>query len=275
MAVSHCFLPAPPLAAYVEAFSFYEGDAPLHARERCLPNGQVALVINLGHDTLRVSSRQHGNQFQHFHGGVLHGAFSEFSVIDTTTLVTTMSVCFKPGGARPFLPLPATELTNQIVDLATLWGSTTATNLREQLLTARTPENKAHILEHFLLKHAAWEQTRHPAITFALAQFQAEQERHSIAEVTAQLGMSPKHFSHLFGEAVGLTPKVFCRVLRFQEVLLSIKQGQPVHWADLATACGYFDQPHFIHDFQSFTGLTPSAYLTQRGEHHNHVPLPD
>lgn len=58
-------------------------------KERCLPNGQVAIVINLGHDTLRVSNQPHAEEFQSFHGAILHGAFSEFSVIDTTTLVTT------------------------------------------------------------------------------------------------------------------------------------------------------------------------------------------
>jgi AraC-like DNA-binding protein len=64
-------------------------------------------------------------------------------------------------------------------------------------------------------------------------------------------------------------------VLRFQEVLCLIEKGQRVPWADLALDCGYFDQAHFIHDFQAFTGLTPGAYLAQRGKHHNHVPLPD
>ncbi len=127
----------------------------------------MVLVINLGHDTFRVSNRQHTDQFQSFHGDVLSGASSEFSVIDTT-----ISVQFKPGGACPFLPMPATELTNQIVDLSTLWG-TAAAHLREQLHTAKTPETRVRILERFLLARAALEQTRHPAVTFALAQFQA------------------------------------------------------------------------------------------------------
>lgn len=274
MTVLECFPPSPPLSAYVETFGFYEGDAPLHARERCLPNGRVALVINLGHDTLRVSNAPAPDQFQSFHGGVLHGAFSQCSVIDTTTLVTTMSICFKPGGARPFLPMPASELTNQVVDLSTLWG-TTAVSLREQLQTAQTKDDMVHILERFLVARATWEQTRHSAITFALTQFQDGHAPRSISEVTTQLGLSPKRFIHLFEEAVGLTPKVFCRLLRFQEGLQRITRGQPIRWADLALDCGYFDQAHFIHDFQTFTGLTPSAYLAQRGEHHNHVPLPD
>jgi AraC-like DNA-binding protein len=268
------FLPQPPLAAYVEAFTFSEGDAALATKERCLPDGRVAVVINLGHDTLRASNPPQGDQLQSFHGGVLNGALSQFSVIDTATLVTTVSVQFKPGGAYPFLPMPVSELTNQVVDFSTIFG-TAALELREQLQVAQTRSLQALILERFLLVCADWEQAPHPAVAFALASFQAVSKRPSIAEVTTQLGLSPRRFISLFEEAVGLTPKVFCRLLRFQEALQRTTRGQPIQWAELALDCGYFDQAHFIHDFQTFAGLTPSAYLAQRSEHHNHVLLPE
>jgi AraC-like DNA-binding protein len=267
------FLPSPPLSAFVEAFCFSVGEASLQTKERRLPDGRMALVINLGQEILRVAPPEQADQFQSFHGSVLSGAQSQFSVLDTTTLTTTMFVCFKPGSARLFLPMPATELTNQVVDLSRVFG-TAALDLREHLQAAQTNDDLVSILERFLLACVAWEQAPHPAVTFALASFQDRPKRRSISEVTAQLGVSPKHFISLFEEAVGLTPKVFCRLLRFQEVLRRITRGQPVRWADLALDYGYFDQAHFIHDFQAFAGLTPSAYLAQRGEQHNHVPLP-
>ncbi len=273
MAVLSRFLPSFPLSVYIEAFCLYEGDTPLSTKERCLPTGSVAVVINLGHDAFRVAGPEHADQFQSFHGGVLNGASSQYSVIDPTTLVTTMSICFKPAGARLFLPMPASEVTNQVVELFTLWG-TAAFNLREQLQAAQTRSEMVCILEHFFLTLVAWERTPHPAIPFALALFQDGKGRRSISEVTAQLGISPKRFIHLFEEAVGLTPKVFCRLLRFQEALSLIEGGQRPPWADLALDCGYFDQAHFIHDFQEFSGFTPQVYLAQRSPYRNHVPLP-
>ena len=266
------FLPSPPLSAYVEAFCFSQGEAAFHAKERRLPDGRVALVINLGHEMLRVSHREDADQFQSFHGCVLSGAHSQFSVLDTTTLVTTIHVCFKPGGARPFLPMPTTELTNQVIELSRIFG-TAAFDLREQLQAAQTNDDRVCILQHFLLARSAREQTPHPTVTFALASFQARHKQRSISEVTAQVGLSPKRFIHLFEEAVGLTPKVFCRVLRFQEVLYLIENGQRVSWAELALSCGYFDQAHFIHELQAFSGLTPQAYLAQCSSYRNHVPL--
>src|SRR5260370_3165317 len=267
-------LPSPPLSAYVEAFCFSEGETALHTKERRLPDGRVALVINLEHEMLRVSHREDADQFQSFHGGVLSGAHSQFSVLDMTTLVTTIYVCFKPGWSGPFLPMPAAELTTHVVDLSTLWG-TAAFDLREQLQAAQANDDRVRILERFLLAHVAWEQAPHPAVTFALAEFLAGHKRRSISEVTAQLGLSPKRFIHLFEEAVGLTPQVFCRVLRFQEVLCLIENGQQGSWADLALSCGYFDQAHFIHDFHAFSVLTPQASRPQRSPHRTPVPLPD
>ncbi len=55
MAVLSRFLPSPRLSAYVEAFGISEGEAELPTKERCLPNGRMAMMINLGHDTLAVS----------------------------------------------------------------------------------------------------------------------------------------------------------------------------------------------------------------------------
>jgi AraC-like DNA-binding protein len=169
--------------------------------------------------------------------------------------------------------MPASKVTNQVVDLFTLWG-TAAGDLREQLQAASTRVEMLRILERFLLTRITWDWVPHPVISFALDSFQAGKGQRPISEVTDQLGISPKRFIHLFEETVGLTPKMFCRILRFQEVLSLIEKGQRTTWTDLALDCGYFDQAHFIHDFQAFSGLTPQAYLAQRSPYRNHVPLP-
>jgi len=98
---------------------------------------------------------------------------------------------------------------------------------------------------------------------------------HTIADVTERIGLSSRRFIEVFRDEVGLTPKLFCRVRRFQQVLHLIRSGQQVDWASVALTCGYFDQAHCIHDFQVFAGLAPTAYLAHQGEYRNHVPLPD
>ncbi len=94
-----------------------------------------------------------------------------------------------------------------------------------------------------------------------------------ISGIASDLGLSQKHFIDLFRDRVGLTPKKFCRVRRFQNALHHMEHDRRLDWAGLATDIGYYDQSHFIRDFHSFAGLNPSAYLTERGEYVGFIPV--
>jgi AraC-like DNA-binding protein len=235
-------VPTAPLSEFVELLWLYEGYHQPHQMERLLPDGSMELVINLNDDQVRVYDPRDIGKFQTLRGSVVVGAHSEFFVIDTAEQHTVAGVHFRPGGAFPFLGLPAGELHNMQVSLEDLWGRP-AGRLRERLLDAPTAQAKFRILEQTLL------------------------------DVTGQIGLSAKRFIQVFSGEVGLTPKLFCRVRRFQRVLRRIGAGRPVEWAAVALDCGYFDQAHFIRDFRAFSGINPSTYALQRTEHLNHVPL--
>ena len=271
--MAYCsYIPRPPLSDFVNLFWLYEGNDPPHSKERLLPTGTMELVIDLREEELRVYDEQNHGQFQSFRTALVCGAHSEPFVIDTASQARVMGVHFKPGGAFPFLRLPATELHNAHVSLEVLWGMKAA-ELRDRLLEAGTPEMQFRILEEALLAYATWPLTRHPAVAFALEEFQSARHTNKISEVSTRTGLSQRRFIRVFGEEVGLTPKRFCRVRRFQEVLRLINKEQRVEWGEIALGCGYFDQAHFIHDFQAFSGLSPTAYLARCTEHFNHVPL--
>ena len=102
----------------------------------------------------------------------------------------------------------------------------------------------------------------------------------SVRDVSQELGFSQRRFIQMFNSHVGLTPKVFCRIQRFQRARVLAEKLKTPDWAELAVACGYFDQSHLIKDFQEFAGSTPRSYSVQ--QHHkdarlkdNHVPLRD
>ena len=96
-----------------------------------------------------------------------------------------------------------------------------------------------------------------------------------VAQVTGALGISQRRFLERFRSEVGMPPKLFSRVRRFQAVVEKVHMLSEVNWADVAADCGYFDEAHFIHDFRAFSGLSPSTYLALKSDHRNHVPLPD
>lgn len=268
----HHYTPAAPLSDFVGLLWSYEGYLQPHKKERLLPDGSMELVINLNEDVERIYDPHDPEKFHTVRGPLVVGAHSEFFVIDTAGQYSVVGAHFKPGGAFPFIGLPASELHNALVSLEDLWGGQ-AGMLRDRLLEAPSGAARLRVLEGALLAWAADRMQRHPAVAFALREFRGLPHTRTIAEVTGQIGLSAKRFIEVFSAEVGLTPKLYCRVRRFQRVLRAIDIGQPVEWAAVATDCGYFDQAHFIHDFRAFSGLNPTAYLAQRTEHLNHVPL--
>jgi len=98
-------------------------------------------------------------------------------------------------------------------------------------------------------------------------------KRKPLSDFVGFLWLSPRKLIEVFRNQVGLTPKMFSRMCRFRRVIGSIRPGAQIDWADTALACGYFDQPHFIHDFHEFAGLSPAAYLRNRTANPNHVRI--
>ncbi|WP_307722246.1 AraC family transcriptional regulator [Thermosporothrix hazakensis] len=265
----HRYSPA-SLAAYVAFFWFYEGEKPAHTMERRLPDGSVSLVINLHEDRTRLYNRERPERFCEYSGSVLSGAHSTFLLLDTGCLASVMGVVFRPGGAFPFLSFPLHEIANTVISLDTLWDE----DLRELLLDAETYQQRFERLEHFLLARLKETKPVHPAVPCAVRKMQKEYGALPIAGLVEDLGMSQTRFVQIFKEAIGITPKQFCRIVRFQKTLHQLAKGQSAPLSRLALECGYFDQAHFIHDFRNFAALSPSDYLTRRGEYRNHVALP-
>ena len=266
------YIPQSPLTTFVDSLWLYENYQPSHAKERRLPDGSMELVINLHEDVIRLYDPQHPDRFRSVGGSAISGPQTEYVILDTACQSAMMGVHFKPGGAFPFLNFPAIELRDETVSLDVLWGAK-ADELRDRLRSTSNPDCRFHLLEQALLAQLTKPLARHPAVAFALKEFQNAAHSRTVTDITEQIGLSSRRFISLFNQEVGLTPKLFCRIRRFQEALQYIRSGGHIEWADIALTCGYFDQAHFIHDFQAFSGLNPSAYLRHQGEHHNHVPL--
>jgi methylphosphotriester-DNA--protein-cysteine methyltransferase len=89
-----------------------------------------------------------------------------------------------------------------------------------------------------------------------------------------QIGYSQKHFIDLFKRSVGLPPKQYMRILRFQQAIRRMeKNGSSCDWTELALQTGFYDQAHFINDFRNFSGFSPTEYLRLKSNTLNYVPV--
>jgi AraC-like DNA-binding protein len=268
-------IPAFPLSRFVELLWYYEEPAKPHGRERLMPDGCVSLIINLAEDQTRIYDADDGSKMKTFGACSVSGPQTKCFAIDTDEQTCVIGVSFRPGGAVPFLRLPSDELHNQHVNLEDLWGRL-ARDLQERSLAARTPREKLRVVEVALLENAAGMFDGQPVVEYAVGNFLAQPAIARIAQVAGKTGFSTRRFITLFKQHVGMTPKLFCRVRRFQKVLRQITSGKPVNWTAVALDSGYFDQAHFIHDFRAFAGINPSKYLADYRDfprHPNHLPI--
>jgi len=264
--------PTPPLDQCVGRL-WSLSDAPRHEKERIVPSGTIELVINLHENELRVYDPL-GDVCTRHSGAVVSGAYRQSFVIDTREHAAIIGIHFKPGGAFPFLGADVGELADMHVDLEALWGRP-AIELRERLCETKSPTERFALLEKALLHHLFRPLERHHAVQFALDAFGRADPDLAVRDVARETGLSQRRFIQLFAREVGISPKLFCRVQRFQRALQSVRRGAVPDWARLAVDCAYYDQSHLIHDFQFFTNLSPTEYVHQRSERvmQNHVPL--
>lgn len=260
--------PAPPLDAAVSAVWYFRSAPRAFGLERVLPKGRAQLVVNLKDDRTRTYDERGG--CIEAPGAVVSGLGPRFEIIDTDEQEHVVGVVFKPGGTAGFFRDTAWAMRGRDVPLEALWGVPGTALLREALLEAPTPEAALDVLERALLA-ARLDRGTHPAVAFALARFHQQPEGARVAAVTGAIGMSPKRFTERFKAQVGLTPKQYCRLLRFQRAVQAAHADATVDWTAVALACGYFDQAHFIHDFREFSGLTPGGYRAGRTVFPNHV----
>ena len=95
----------------------------------------------------------------------------------------------------------------------------------------------------------------------------------TVREMAKQTGWSERRFSQVFREAVGLSPKTWCRVQRFQRAVQQLHAGGDVRWAELALDCGFYDQSHFANEFRAFSGIDATTYSARRTRWANHIAV--
>jgi AraC-like DNA-binding protein len=183
-----------------------------------------------------------------------------------------VGIRFRPGGAYPFFPFPISELSESVTELELIWGGL-IDEVREQLFAIKNPRERLLRLEWLLLTQARRSLEVNRLIAFAVHQLQHSPQFLAIRDLAGTIGITQKHLISQFEKVVGLKPKSFARVCKFQKVVNLIEKPGEIEWAAVASDCGYYDQAHFIHEFQAFSGLNPTAYVAQRGDYVNYIPI--
>lgn len=250
-------IPAPPLDAYID-YLFY-CDNLIYSSEKMLPMTSPHLVVNLG-STIRVMDAFCSRPLTQLAESSIIGAWSVSHIAEWPSNSHFFGVCFKPGGAYPFLQLPLSELHNQLAPLDVIWGHY-ATEIREQLSTAPTIQAGFDLFERILLARLRDIPYGLKVVQYAIAEIARQHGALSIRELSDDIGISQNHLLTQFKRMVGVSPKELAGLYRLQHVLRTIDTTKPVGWARIAQQCGYYDQAHLTKDFKVRLGQGPTDYL--------------
>jgi AraC-like DNA-binding protein len=234
-----------------------------------LGSGATHLVFRLSDHPIRLYDHVTDPTGTSMGHAVVGGARAMFYLRDTPRPVRTVGARLLPGAAALLFGVPAGELAGRHTPLVDLWGRS-AVEARERLLKAAHPERQLDLFEALLAARLPEVRGLHPAVAHALVRFPTTGD---VGDVVDETGYSHRRFIALFRDAVGLPPKLYCRVLRFQNALPLLATRPPLPLADVALAAGYSDQPHLNREFRELAGVSPSEYRAAAPASLLHLPL--
>ncbi len=232
--------------------------------QRELPSGLVHLIFEFG-PPLAVS-RSGGEECRpRREPSFVAGLDDCFALTQHAGEQAGVQVSLTPTGARRVLGLPLHLLTRHVVDLGDLECSR-ACGVR-RFAELETWEQRFDWVTAFLRARLEGSRARRD-IAWAVDRIRGSDGRVVIADLARELGFSRKHLAALFQDQVGVTPKLYAELTRFERVAESLKGPTPPRWASLAQRFGFADQAHLGRSMKRFSGLTPRELQALLGAPH-------
>jgi len=239
-------IPRFPLNQFVDHFIYYEGYHPDHSIDRFLPDGNTEIIIDFDDRPQHIYDNQTLKEIQACHHVWASGVRTEFISIPSGKHAAMFIVSFRKGMAYPFFPLPMNEMADRVVDADLLWGNDFAF-LRERLWESREINLKFETAESFLLKHFQGRLVPNPAVEYALAEIIRQPDQINLARMSRNISNSQKHLIDMFKRQVGIAPKAYLKIIRFQKAIMEIEQRREPNWTIISQDCGFYDQFRICH----------------------------
>ena len=248
--------PPQQLSDYVRFFWFSEGsasvDKPFIHRAFAYPCPEIIFCYK-GQFKYNI---EFGAEETLFPG--IYGQTQTFSKTTSKTDFGVFGFYLYPHALPQLFCLPASELTNQSADIKAFCGKD-GEILEEKIMLAVNNQQRVKLVCDFLAARLKNVKTGFTNILASIKLISRSSEVTSVNALAHNSFLSVRQFERRFKEFSGFSPKLFLRITRFNSVLNRTFPRQSL--AQIAYECGYYDQSHFIHDFQKFSGYNPKEYF--------------
>ena len=266
------FSPQPVLAPFVECYFIWESDGilPEPVEIESPPNGFCSIVFNYG-DPYRLQNKKYESldvPMQFVSGQSIY-SYKLF----LKGRIGIVGIVFKPAALSTLFQMPVYEYVEERVDLYKVFRKEIVDQIKTQLPAADI-EQKILIIEDFIMRQFNLQKPEPDYIDHAANMIVEKNGMLQVTELLKDSFMSRRTFERKFFQKVGLSPKYYARIRRIGYLCNLVAGKRKVDWAKMFYECEFYDQAHFIKDFEEFTGRTPQQYLKENTELANYVEKP-
>jgi AraC-like DNA-binding protein len=227
-----------------------------------MPSGDVVLIISFG-PTIDVTDPGDPYGSLERHSSFVAGLHDSYAVTEHAGKQNGVQVDLTPLGAFQFFGLPMSAVAHRVTPFEDVFDRE-APLLAERLYEGPTWEARFSLLDATIAARLAERLPASPDVAWAWRRLSETDGRVAVGALTDELGCSRRHLTARFREQVGMPPKTFARILRFDRAVRRLRRDGEERLVEIAYDCGYYDQAHFNRDFRRFAGSTPSEFLARR-----------
>jgi len=253
-----CIEPIKILSRYIKNYFIVEMDNPTAFLpvERVYPCGYATIVFHYGSPSI-FQKKDSGKYIEP--NLVICGQQTSYYDLSLSGKTGMILIVFRPHGVKSFFNFPITELLNENLSLHDLINNETI-ELEDKLFNS--PNNRQRIthLENFLIKRLN-HNNEFERVEHAIKIIENSKGQIKAQDLAREVCLGIKQFERTFSKYVGLNPKMYTSIIRFQNVIQMKRMHKNSSMFQLAFDNGYYDHAHFIHDFKSFTGLSPKEFF--------------
>ncbi len=251
-------VPVPALQPYIKFIWLMDGlDAnPNAVPERIFPDGCMELIFNLQKPLARID----GNILIQQPTSFVFGQLTNAMHLLATHHYSVIAVRFMPFGLSAFTQIPSHELKGIEVGLENLWGAE-GKELEDQVNTLAT-NDAISAIQNFFVARLKKQTHSLASISNIAGLMEAQGGNQTVKHWADYANLSERQFNRRFNNVIGISPKEYIKIIRFNKVLNLFDDNNTENLSSLAHHCGYYDQAHFIKDFKEYTGTTPTDYAT-------------
>lgn len=260
--------PAAGLQEFVDSYVGFRQVGVEPARHRGLPSPSLTLIFTLD-DPLVLAAHPDPAQPPGIYENVIGGLHTSPAIITHDGRQSGIQLALSPLGARTLLGMPAGELAEIDISADEVLGAL-ASEAQDRLRSTSSWQARFAILDEVLLARAATADRNTdvmPEVRYAWGSLLRTRGAASVAQLAAETGWSDRYLRTRFRTETGLAPKAAARVIRFDRAKRALQRraaaGEPPCLAELAAACGYFDQAHLDREFGQLAGCSPTAWLAE------------